>query len=60
MFTWLGYKLGCLIDKDSENNRMYEYQPVLVNNWYLFTGIGFLLDIFAFVSVWVAIKAGIL
>ena len=48
MFTWLGYKLGEWLDVWEENHKVHSQQILLGGNWWLFSGMGFLVDVFLF------------
>ena len=46
MFMWLGYKLGEWMDVWEENHKVHNQQIFLGGNWWLFSGMGALVDVF--------------
>ena len=46
MFMWLGYKLGEWLDVWEENHKVHNQQIFLGGNWWLFSGMGALVDVF--------------
>lgn len=57
MFTWLGYKLGEWADKWEENHALPQ-TIVFGENWFLFSGVGFLVDAFLFcmLLLWIRVQ----
>ena len=46
MFMWLVYKLGEWLDVWEENHKVHNQQIFLGGNWWLFSGMGALVDVF--------------
>ena len=60
MFMWLGYKLGEWLDVWEENHKVHNQQIFLGGNWWLFSGMGLLVDVFLFSMLLFWIKIQIL